>query len=74
MTIFSEHARHRMKLRRITEAEVGAALASPDITERSFGGRFIATKKMGRRLLKVVYTEIQLEILVITVYWIQETI
>jgi hypothetical protein len=71
-TLFSEHAVSRLKERRISQEEVLQALAAPDSTDIAFGGRLVAEKTLGKRTLRVIYSEENNERTVVTVYWIGE--
>ncbi len=51
------HARVRMRERNITEAEVEAVLASPEITRPGRDGRTIHTAHPNGRYIKVVVDE-----------------
>ena len=70
MTItYSEHAKSRMRHRRITRSEVEGAISFPYFTVPSRLGRFIAVQKHGDRYLKVICGKSNDKITVITVYW-----
>ena len=46
----------------------------PDELEQSYSERQVATKFINGKYLRVVYKEIDGESLVITVYWIEESL
>ncbi len=70
--IFTKHAQFRMQQRGIDENSVASAIISPDETGDSFGRRKFARKAIGDKTLEVVYIK-EDDIIVITVYWQEET-
>lgn len=54
---FTDHARTRMKERRVSPEDVAIVIAEPDEIRYGEDGEIIAAKQMGRRLLEVVYIE-----------------
>lgn len=69
---FTKHALFRMQQRGIDETIVGSAILNPDETGDSFGRRKLARKTIGDKTLEVVYIK-EDDIIVITVYWLEET-
>ena len=67
--IFTQHASERLLQRRVSEEDVKLTIANPDSLEEGRGNTRVVTKSMGRRQLRVVYTVLPGEYLVITVYW-----
>ncbi|HME50629.1 MAG TPA: DUF4258 domain-containing protein [Candidatus Lokiarchaeia archaeon] len=66
---FTRHGLQQASSRDITLDEIVAALASPDSTINGMGGKFIAQKRAGDQLLRVVHRfDEQGDIIVITVY------
>ncbi len=53
--IFTRHALQQMKFRKINKVEINTTLNNPDKTSRDKFGNFIAQKKHGNYLLRVVY-------------------
>ena len=66
---YTEHAKARMKLRRISESDVEAAIRDPYFSVPSRFGRVIIVKKYEDRYLKVVCEKSNDKITVVTVYW-----
>lgn len=69
---FTNHALFRMQQRGIDETSVGSAILNPDETSDSFGRRKVARKTIGDKTLEVVYIKEE-DIIVITVYWLEDT-
>ncbi len=69
---FTNHALLRMQQRGIDENDVASAILNPDETGGSFGKRKLARKAIGDKTLEVVYIK-EDDIIVITVYWLEET-
>jgi Domain of unknown function (DUF4258) len=65
--IFTEHAKDRLDRRRISEDSVVSAIASPDFVIVR-GEESEAHKNIAGNLLKVVYTEKERFIIIITLY------
>lgn len=55
-----------MKWRGISEQEVEAVLAKPDIMERTERGRINALRRLGERFIKVTYKDLGEELLIIS--------
>jgi len=53
--IFTRHALQQMRFRKINKVEINTTLNNPDKTSRDKFGNFIAQKKLGNHLLRVVY-------------------
>jgi hypothetical protein len=53
--IISRHARRQMKWRKISEAEVKAAMTDPDIIQDAIKERKNAFKTLDGRLVKITY-------------------
>lgn len=68
----TKHALLRMQQRGIDENSIASIIQNPDETSDSFGRRKLARKTIGDRTLEVVYIK-EDEIIVITVYWLEET-
>ena len=68
----TKHALSRMQQRGIDEKSVASTILNPDETGDSFGGRKMARKTFGKQTLEVVYIQKD-DIIVITVYWLEET-
>jgi len=66
--IFTEHAKDRIKKRKITEDEVINAIKYPEKTEKR-EGKYYAQKNIGRGKIEVAY-EKEKYIKIISVYWI----
>lgn len=63
---YTRHAKNRMRMHNIAEAEVEAAIAEPGFTELSLEGRINAWNKAGGKFLRVTYRDEPARILVIT--------
>ncbi len=70
--IITKHAHFRMQQRGIDENSVTSTILNPDETGDSFGKRKLARKTIGDKTLEVVYIKKE-DIIVITVYWLEET-
>lgn len=68
----TKHALIRMQQRGIDENSVASTILNPDETSDSFGRRKLARKTIGDKTLEVVYIKEE-DIIVITVYWLEET-
>ncbi|MGI8854555.1 MAG: DUF4258 domain-containing protein [Thermomicrobiales bacterium] len=55
---YDPHARRRMQARGISEGEVEAVLASPEITRPGHSGRTMQTTHPNGRFIKVVFTRL----------------
>ncbi len=65
--IFTEHAKDRLKKRKITEDEIINTIKYPDKTEKK-EEKYYASKDIGRGKIEVVY-EKEKYIKIITFYW-----
>jgi hypothetical protein len=63
---YTRHAKNRMRLHEINEADVELAIDNPDLTEPSFEERKNVWKKISDRYLRVTYREEKDRILIIT--------
>lgn len=70
--ILTDHARQRMEGRNITEEMVADAVQRPEVVLPSFRERKLARKEIGGKTLEVVFKRELDEIVVITVYWLEE--
>jgi hypothetical protein len=71
--ITTKHALLRMQQRGIDENSVASTILNPDETSDSFGRRRLARKTIGDKTLEVVYIKEDDDIIVLTVYWLEET-
>jgi len=55
---FTDHARQRMKERKVRAEDASVVLAEPDGFRYGEDGEIIATKALGRRTVEVVYIEL----------------
>ena len=70
MTIaYTEHAKSRMKHRKILKSEVEDTVLNPYFTVLSRLGRYVAVKKSGDKYLKAICEKSNDKITVVTVYW-----
>jgi hypothetical protein len=67
MIRYTRHARVRMRERRVSEEQVEAVVLSPDNWRYGDDDEIIATKKLGKRKVKVFYLSLPEEMKVITV-------
>lgn len=63
---YTRHAKNRMRMHAITEAEVEVTIKKPDFTEPSGEDRTNVWKKAGEKFLRVTYKNDSAGILVIT--------
>lgn len=63
---YTRHAKNRMKMRNISEAEVVEAINKNDFTESSVEDRINAWKKSGDKFIRVTYKNEPAKIVVIT--------
>lgn len=68
--VFTDHAKNRIKKRKIKEQEVIDAIKNTEKTYQK-EGKYYVQKDLGRGKIEVVYQKDKY-INVITVYWIQE--
>jgi hypothetical protein len=66
--MFTDHAKKRIKKRKISEKEVIDSIKNPEKIEEIYGKYYIQ-KNIGRGIIEVVY-EKDKYINVITIYWI----
>ncbi len=66
MIKYTRHAKNRMRLHRITEAEIESAINNPDFIEPSPEGKLNAWKKVSEKYLRVTFKEDAGKVLVIT--------
>lgn len=64
---YTKHARQRMKERRVSEEQVEATVLDPENWRYGEDGEIIATRRIGKRRIEVVYLSLPEEIRVITV-------
>lgn len=64
---YVRHARNRMRLHRVTEAEVESAISNPEYLEPSIEGRLNAWIELSEKFLRVTYKEEENNFLVISV-------
>jgi hypothetical protein len=62
----SRHAKRQMKWRKITDAEVEAVIAAPDMQEDTIKGRKNALKSFGSRLIRVTYCQEGDDVVIVT--------
>lgn len=62
----TRHAKNRMRMHGITEAEVDSAIERPDFTEPSVEGRVNVWKKVDDKFLRVTFKDEQRRVLIIT--------
>jgi hypothetical protein len=67
----TKHALLRIQQRGIDENSLASIIQNPDETCDSFGRRKLARKRIGDKTLEVVYIK-EDDIIVITVYWLEE--
>ena len=63
---YTRHAKNRMRMHNITEAEVERTIANPDFVELSAEGRTNAWKQTAEKFLRVTYKDEPARVLVIT--------
>ena len=68
--VCSNHARKRIKERDIEEWEIEHLLKHPSYIKKSFDGRKIAVGEIKNRKLKIIYTEEEIYIKVISVMFL----
>ena len=67
--IVSPHAFERIHERKITRAEIEAAIRTPDLKEPAKRGKLRASKRFELRTLDVFYKETNASIIFVTAYW-----
>ena len=65
----SEHARIRIKERRISRSQIRTCIAKERSVGSQPGGRQLKRIKFGKRALEVIYLSKQDGVVVITAYW-----
>jgi len=63
---YTRHAKNRMRLHRITEAEIESAIGNPDFIEPSSDGKLNAWKRVLEKYLRVTFKEESGKFLVIS--------
>lgn len=67
---YSDHARERMKARRITRPQILKCLLEGELSGFDLRGRRIVRRKFGSRILIVVYVDVEKKSrLIVTTYW-----
>lgn len=66
--VYSNHAIQRKLERDITDLEISQTLNEPDYRLTTIDGRSIAVKRIGMKIIHVIYKEEKANIAVITVY------
>ena len=66
---YTSHAMERMKLRQITDKMVEETIFNPEKISEGYSNRKLAYRTYKEGLLKIVYTEKQNEIIVISTIW-----
>ena len=69
MTIYTDHALERMRVRRIKKAWVEEAIKNPDSVIHARQGKKQSIKKINGAEISVIYVEKSNHIVVITVFW-----
>ena len=67
--VVSPHAFERIHERKITRAEIEAAIRTPDLKEPAKRGRLRVCKRFELRTLGVFYKETSASIIFVTAYW-----
>lgn len=70
MIIFTDHAKRRMRERKISKAQVSIVLEHPESAESEDGNIKILRKKFGNKVLEIVIETSKNKIIVITLYWL----
>ena len=68
--IYSDHAKKRMKRRGVEDWEIEHILKHPSYTKKSFDGRKIAVGQIKDKELKIIFTEEENYIKVISVMFL----
>lgn len=68
--IFTEHAKQRIKERKIEEKDVIYTLFAPDKYQPTYHDRICVSKKIGNKTLEIIYTEEKEKMIVITCYYL----
>ena len=63
---YTRHAKNRMRMRNISEAEITVAIGAPDFTESSVDGRVSVWKLSTDKFLRVTYKDLADRIVIIT--------
>jgi hypothetical protein len=66
MIKYTRHAKNRMRLHRLTEAEIESAIDNSDFIEPSSEGKLNAWKKVSEKYLRVTFKEEAGKVLIIT--------
>jgi len=66
MIKYTRHAKNRMRLHRITEAEIESAIDNSDFIEPSSEGKLNAWKRVSEKYLRVTFKEKTGKVLIIT--------
>lgn len=68
--VFTEHAKQRLKERKIEGKDVIYTLFAPDKYKPTHTDRICVSKKIGSKILEIIYTEEKENMIVITCYYL----
>ena len=66
---YTEHAKARMALRKISRSEVEQTISEPYFSIPARSNRMVIVKKYQDKYLKVIFERSNDKIIVVTVYW-----
>lgn len=67
---FSEHAKERLKVRKISKLKVLEVINNPERTVRSFRSRKLIQRRYGGKILEVITKVENKKIVVVTAYYL----
>jgi len=70
--IYTDHARLRLKQRAIEESQILETVSKPDEVLKSFEKRSVARKRFSGKILEVVFTKQNNDLVIITAYFLKE--
>jgi hypothetical protein len=67
---YTQHAKLRIRQRKISTTFIESALAAPDKTHLSFSKRIVARKSFNGKTLEIVYKKENATLIILTAYWL----
>ena len=72
MIKYTKHSEEMLKLRSIDKKKVSTTIKNPDHKQKGRNNKLIYLKDFGKNYLKVVLTEEDKDLVVITQYWLSK--
>lgn len=72
MIILSDHAKIKIKQRKLDRIKIIKTINNPDKVLNSYGNRKIVERNFGKLSLRVIYVKEDNEIIIVTAHWRDE--